>query len=219
MALPPLPFPAVTGRGRRARWRRSVLRRLLAGALAATALLLAVREVRPPPPALTEVAVAARALDPGTVLVDTDLVVRRVPADAVQPGAVRSPAAAVGRRLVAGLAPGEALTSRRLVPRSAADGLAPGRVALHVVAADPAAVDLLPPGTLARVYAVAGGPALARSAVVLAADPVAPRSALGGPDPPRGVVIALSPDEADAVVSGHGGLEGPVTVGLVAVPP
>ena len=67
------------------------------------------------------------------------------------------------------------------------------------------------------MYPVAGGRPLATSALVLATDP--PTSAeVGGPTAPaRGVVLALTPEEADAVVGGHGGLDGPVTVGIVAV--
>lgn len=193
-----------------------MLRRVLAGALAATALVLVVRDVRPPPDPLVAVVVADRRVAAGTVLGVDD--VRLQPVEVPQPGAVVTLAQAVGRRLVAGLAQGEAVTATRLVPRGVADGLPAGRVALHVVAADPASVDLLRPGAQARVYAVSGGTPLARSALVLSADPPPPettaRSAAS-----RGVVLALSADEADSVLAGHGGLEGPVTVGLLAVPP
>lgn len=219
MDLPELPLPGLTGRGRRARWRRSVLRRVAAAVLAAGAVLLVVVELRPPPEARQSVVVAARALDAGTVLTAADVVARPVARSAVQPGALSSVAQAAGRRLVAGLAPEEALTRTRLVPRGPAEGLSEGRVALHVVAADPASVDLLLPGSRVRVYPAAGGTVLVRAALVLAADPAPPPDDLGRSPPVRGVVIALSEDEADTVVAGHGGLEGPVTVGLLAVPP
>ncbi len=54
---------------------------------------------------------------------------------------------------------------------------------------------------------------------MLAADP----PERGGPAaltdaPPRGVVLSLSAAEADAVLAGHGSLEGPVTVSVVAAP-
>lgn len=219
MDLPDLPLPGLTGRGRRARWRRGVVRRVLAAALAAGAAVLAVAEVRPPPEPLSAVVVAARAVASGAVLSAEDVRVSRVATSAVQPGALTSVEAAVGQRLVAGLVPDEAVTASRLVPRGPADGLPAGRVAVHVVAADPAAVDLLRPGTRARVYPTAGGDPLARDALVLAADPASDRSDPLARAPARGVVLALSTDEADAVVGGHGSLEGPVTVALLALPP
>ena len=108
-------------------------------------------------------------------------------------------------------------TASRLVPRAAVDGLPPGRVALHVVAADPASVDLLPVGATARVYPVAGGPPLAVGARVLAVDPAVTTGGalLPGESDPRGVVLSLSVAEADAVLRGHGALDGPVTVTVV----
>ncbi len=126
--------------------------------------------------------------------------------------------AAAGRRVAAGLARGETLTASRLAPRSPLDGLPPGRVALHVVSADPAAVDLLAPGLPARVYPVAGGPALAVAATVLATDPPVRGGAAVSDPPRRGVVLSLSATEADAVLAGHGSLEGPVTVTVVSAP-
>ena len=154
----------------------------------------------------------------GTVLSDADLRVDHVPRALAQPGALATATDAVGRRVGAGLARGESLTASRLVPRGALDGLPAGRVALHVVSADPAAVDLLAPGLAARVYPAAGGPALAVGATVLAADPASRGGTVALTDaPPRGVVLSLSAAEADAVLSGHGSLDGPVTVTVVAV--
>src|SRR5688500_13487120 len=98
MALPPLPLPALTGRGRRARWRRWALRRLLAGVLAATALVLVVQEVRPPAHPLVTVVVADRRVAAGSVLVPDDVRLQRVAV--AQPGALEAVPEAVGRRLV-----------------------------------------------------------------------------------------------------------------------
>ncbi len=219
MSRPSRPLPGLTGPGRRARWRRRVLRRLVSAVLAATAVLLVVLELRPPPEALTAALVAARDVPAGAVLAEADLRVDHVPRAAVQPGGLTSVSDAVHRRVGAALARGESVTASRLVPRGALDELPAGRVALHVVSADPAAVDLLAPGLAARVYPAAGGPALAVGARVLAADP----PVLGGQAslseaPPRGVVLSLSAAEADAVLAGHGSLEGPVTVSIVASP-
>lgn len=217
MSRPSRPLPGLTGPGRRARWRRRVLRRVLSASLAATSVLLVALQLRPPSEPVTPVLVAARDVAAGTVLAEVDLRVDHVPRDSVQPGALAAPTDAVGRRVGSGLAPGEVLTASRLVPRGALDGLPAGRVALHVVSADPAAVDLLAPGLAARVYPAAGGPALAVGATVLAADPPSRGGAASLTDaPPRGVVLSLSATEADAVLSGHGSLDGPVTVTVVA---
>lgn len=217
MPRPSRPLPGLTGPGRRARWRRRVLRRLLSAVLAATAVLLIVLELRPPAEPVTAALVAARDVPAGAVLAEADLRVDHVPRGAVQPGGLTSVADAVHRRVGAALVRGEGVTASRLVPRSALDGLPPGRVALHVVSTDPAAVDLLAPGLAARVYPAAGGSALAVGATVLAADPPERGGQASLTDaPPRGVVLSLSAAEADAVLAGHGSLEGPVTVSVVA---
>jgi hypothetical protein len=217
---PHLPFPGLTGPARRSRWRRRVLRRVLAAGLAAAAVLLVVRVLGPPPTPTVAVVVAARAVPAGSVLVDADLRVDHVPRDAARAGALPAGSPVVGRRVGSGLAAGEEVTASRLVPRGPLDGLPAGRVAVHVVSADPGAVDLLFPGQAARVYPAAGGPALAVRATVLAADPPATGGVGSVPGlagaPPRGVVLSLTAAEADAVLAGHGSLEGPVTVTVVA---
>jgi pilus assembly protein CpaB len=208
------------GAGRRARWRRSVLRRVVSALLAGAAVGLVVTELRPPPPPTTPVLVAARPVAAGEVLGTADLRVVPVSSGAIQPGALTSVPDAVGRRVGAGLAAGEALTATRLVPRSPVDGLPPGRVALHVVAADPASVDLLAPGDAARVYPAGGGAPLAVAARVLATDPpgTSPDSLTTSGAAARGVVLSLSAPEADAVLGGHGAVDGPVTVSVVGAP-
>ena len=215
-----LPFPGLTGPARRSRWRRVVLRRVLSAALAGAAVLLVVRTLSPPPGPTAPVVVAAREVPPGSVLTEADLRVDHVPRDPARAGTLPAGFPLVGRRVGSGLASGEEVTASRLVPRGPLDGLPAGRVAVHVVSADPAAVDLLFPGQAARVYPAAGGPALAVRATVLAADPPATGAVgsvggLGGA-PPRGVVLSLTDAEADAVLAGHGSLEGPVTVTVVA---
>jgi hypothetical protein len=219
MSRPSVALPGLTGRARRARWRRVVLRRVLCAALAATAVVLVVLELRPPPEPVTSVVVAARAVAAGAVLSPADVRVEPVARGSAQPTALESVAAAVGRRVGAGLVPGEAVTASRLVPRGPVDGLPPGRVVVHVVSADAAAVGLLAPGLAARVYPASGGPALAVAATVLATDPAARASSALSDAPPRGVVLSLTAAEADAVLSDHGSLEGPVTVSVVASNP
>ena len=184
----------------------------------AVSLALVVRELRPPPTPTLGVVVAKTPIPAGAVLTAADLSLAQVPGESAQPGAVSRIEEAVGRRVGSGLDTGETVTTRRLVPRGPADGLRAGTVALHVVAADPMSVDLLSPGTIARVYPVGGGAVLSRAAEVLAVDPAVDEGELlsGAPHGGRGVVLALGVDEADAVVAGHGSLEGPVVVTLVA---
>ena len=216
MVRPPL--PALTGSGRRSRWRRSVLRRVLAAGLVGVSLALVVRELRPPPAPTVGVVVAGTAIPAGAVLTAAHLRTARVPVEGAQPGALTRVEEAAGRRVGSGLDAGETVTTRRLVPRGPADGLRPGRVALHVVASDPASVDLLAPGTWTRVYPVSGGAVISRAAEVLAVDAPVDEGELLSAAPPvgRGVVLALDVHEADAVVAGHGSLDGPVVVTLVA---
>ena len=73
MPRPSRPLPGLTGPGRRARWRRLVLRRVVSALLAATAVVLVVLQLRPPPEPVTPVLLAARDVPAGAVLTATDL--------------------------------------------------------------------------------------------------------------------------------------------------
>ncbi len=83
--------------------------------------------------------------------------------------------------------------------------------------ADPLAADVIRAGQDVLVFPAAGGPALTRRAVVLVADPP-PREAVPGlgAQGARGVVLALPADDAERVLAGHGGIDGPVVVNVVA---
>lgn len=214
----PLPFPGVTGPSRRARWRRHVLRRLLAATFASTAVLLVITQVRPPAPSTSPVLVVRREVAPGSVLAPTDLRVEHTPSGALPPGALTDTADAVGRRVGSGLAEGETLTRTRLVPRSASEGLAPSRTALHVLAADPASMSLLHVGQRVVVYGPAGGPALTPRAEVLAIDPER------GGDPfvagelaARGVVLAVDSADVQGLLATDPAVGGPSVVHVVGV--
>ncbi len=210
-------LPALVGAGRRARWRRTVLRRLLAAGCAAAAVVVLVDALRPAPPATVAVVVAAAPVPAGSVLGLADVRTTRVPEGSVQPGALRATSDAVGRRTTSPLTAGEWITRTRLVPRGPADGLTPGRVALHVGLADPLTADVVGAGQRVLVFATTGGSALARQAVVLSADPPPDEPVPGlGPQGGRGLVLSLPAEEAERVLAGHGGLEGPVVVNVVA---
>ena len=217
MPRPPRPLPGLTGPGRRARWRRVVLRRVLSALLAATAVALVVLQLRPPPEPVTTVLVAARDVPAGTVLTAADLRLEGVP---TRCRAARRPGGRCRRPWVAASPPGwraeRPSPHPGWCPEAPLDGLPPGRVALHVVSADPAAVDLLAPG-LARARLPGGRWPGAGGRGHGAGDrPARPRRRSPCRDPPRrGVVLSLSATEADAVLAGHGSLEGPVTVTVV----
>ncbi|MGL5817561.1 MAG: SAF domain-containing protein [Phycicoccus sp.] len=221
MAISFLPLRGVTGAGRRSRWRRRVLRRVLAAVFAATAVVLVVGQLRPAPPTTMTVLTAARPVPAGAELTPDDLRLVAVVADTAQPGSITDPAAAAGRRVGAALVPGETLTRSRLVPRSAAEGLARGEVALHVVVADPAVLGLLGAGQRVTVVAGSGGRPLVRGATVLATDPPVPETLVDdfSGSPARGVVLALPTASAERLLAGHGGLDGPPVVNVVATGP
>ncbi|MEO5611047.1 MAG: SAF domain-containing protein [Ornithinibacter sp.] len=211
-----LPFTGVTGVSRRAHWRRHVLRRVAAGTLISTALLLVLLELRPLAPPSTTVVIARHRVAAGSVLAPGDLDAVDVPLAQAQPGHVRDPAQVAGRRLGSALATGEALTTTRLAPRSAADGLAVSLTAVHVVAADPDSVSLLHVGQRVVVYGPAGGPPLAQSARLLAIDPAQPPDPLSGRQPPaRGVVLALERGDVQKVLTTSDAVPGPPVVHVI----
>lgn len=194
-----------------------MLRRVAAAVCAAAAVSLVVAELRPPPPATVPVVAAASTVEAGALLGASDLTITEVPEGLAEPGALVTVDDAVGRRIAAALDVGETLTRTRLVPRSPAEGLGPGRVALHVGLADPAAADVVRVGQDVVVFPAMGGSPLATSAVVLSIDPPGREVVPGLGEPgARGAVLALAAEEAERVLSGHGGLEGPVVVNIVA---
>ncbi|HYN30385.1 MAG TPA: SAF domain-containing protein [Dermatophilaceae bacterium] len=219
----PLPFPALTGPGRRARWRRRAVRRVLSATFLVGAVLLVVATLRPANPPSTRVLVAARDVMAGASLVAADLETRSLPAAAAPPGALGGPAEAVGRVVATGLTAGEAVTRSRLVPPLPEE---PGTAATHLLVADERALDLAPPGSRVTIYPATGGAALATGVRVLTVDPpVGPDGSgpgvLGrGPEGAtgRGLVVAL---EAAAVRSVFTALRpegGPPVVLVVPTP-
>lgn len=197
-------------------------RRVLAAACSGVAILALGTALRPPPPAVVEVVVAARDLPTGHRLTPQDLGRAAVPTAVALPGAAAEPQPLLGRVLAAPLVRGEAvLPARLLAPAGwtlgAAGGV--GTVPLPVRFPDAAAARLLSPGQQVDVLAASGpaqdglGPAagapravvVARAATVLAvAEPAAADGGLldGGTGSPGGeplVVLALTEPQALAV--------------------
>ncbi|MEU6130884.1 SAF domain-containing protein [Saccharopolyspora sp. NPDC047091] len=178
---------------------------LLARRVAAVALfaLAGVLALLPAPGRQVRVVVAAHDLSPGRPLDSADLRHRAVPADLVPSGALRDPAAAVGRTLGGAVRDGEPLTDVRLA--TAADrppvaGAEPGQVAVPVRLADPGVADLLRPGL--RVDLVTPqersgpGSVLAEQVPVLAVRPTG-----SGADQGRLLVVGV-PEQRAATVAG-----------------
>ncbi len=127
------------------RWTRVALA-AACGLLALDSAVTAHGAQRGRAPAGVAVVVAARDLPAGRSLAVGDLSVSRWPPSLVPASAVRRMQPLIGRRLAAGLARHEALTTTRLLGRDLTTGLGPGLVAVPVPIADPHAADLLHPG-------------------------------------------------------------------------
>ena len=170
-------------------------RRLIAAALAASATLVGLRTLAPPPAATVDVLVAARDLPSGTRLGDDELVVRAFPADLAPPDAAT---AALGRVLAAPISRGEVVTDVRVV----GPGLAlaqPGETILPVRLPDAGMATLLRAGD--EIDLVATDPGTGASTVV-AHDVTVLATPTDAPDGPAGgsggalVVVGASAEEA-----------------------
>ena len=194
MARVPRPLPASPAPGRRARWRRGVLRRVLVrragrGRRRRSSSPSCARRRRRSSP----VVVAARDVTAGTVLPPPTSAVEPCRSDAAQPGALTAVADAVGRRVGAGLAPRRDAHRSRLVPRGALDGLPPVGSRCTSSPPTPPSVDLLAPGAAPASTPWPGGRPR-RGAVVLATDPPGAGDPRPRADrPPAGVVLSLTP--------------------------
>lgn len=187
-----------------------MLRRVLAAACAAGAVLGVLAVVRAPEHAATRpVVVSTRALAVGEVLDAGAVRVVRWPADLAPPGAVGDRAEAIGRRAGTPVGAGEALTRARLSSASLLDGQPPGTVAVHVALADVASAAMVEAGQ--RVDLLGPGGPVARDLTVLRVDAAAAGQdgldaglGRGLPDPAdvaTGMVVAADPRSAAALAA------------------
>jgi Flp pilus assembly protein CpaB len=194
---PRLRFPV---RLRAPGWRRALLlRRALAGVLAAVALALALSPAAGA--AGAAVLVAARDLPAGTTLGPADVTVRTWPDEIVPAGALNAPAQADGRILAGAARAGEPVTDLRLAGPSLA-AIATGAsdaVSVPIRLADPAVAGLLAAGSTVDVVTVGAAAddavVLARGAVVLTVLPAETGSG-GGSARGRLVLVALPRPDA-----------------------
>jgi Flp pilus assembly protein CpaB len=191
--------------GLRRRWgrlRRTVLtwRRPLAAALAAVAVLVAVRAATAPPEPTRPVVVAAHDLPGGRPLTAGDLARSGLPLEAVPSGATDDPGPLVGRTLAAPLRRGEPVTDVRVVGDGLLDGY-PARVAAPVRIADSGVARLLRVGD--RVDVVATDPGNGRARVVTRLAPVVAlpraRGAASEPGLAGGALLVVAVPPATAV--------------------
>ncbi|MGH3499257.1 MAG: SAF domain-containing protein [Nocardioidaceae bacterium] len=175
-------------------------RRLLAALCAALAVGSSLQVLRPPQPARTQVAVAARDLATGTVVTAGDVVLRWFDPASVPAGLVPADTAP-GRSVAAPMRRGEPFTDRRLVAPGLLDGYAEGTVLTTVRVADPSSVALLRPGDLVDV--VGADPRNNESARVLATAAIVaavPHStADGGGTSATGAAVVLGVPEPVAL--------------------
>ena len=206
--ISPQPRPGPFGRPLRVlrRLHRRVLlhRRLLAALAAGAAVLVGLQAVAPAPPRTVTVWTAQRDLVGGTTLADGDLAPTRFDPDVVPAGAVRDPAAIVGRVLAAPMTRGEVLTRVSTLARGLLRGY-PGATAVPLRITDAATVDLLRVGD--RISLVVADPDGRRTPsrlvddVPIVAIPSSPDSGIGSGTPGRLVVAAIPSTQASAVAA------------------
>ncbi|MGN6635086.1 MAG: Flp pilus assembly protein CpaB [Oryzihumus sp.] len=209
------------GRGRRAAWRRTRARRVLAALLVGLAAWLTLGAVLPQPVVRgVPVVVAAHDLAAGQELTGADLRVARWAPDTRPAGAVTAVAGLLGRRVAAPVTAGEALTPSRLHGPGLLTGLAADQVATHVSVPDARVAALLRPGDRVDVIDNGSGSRIGVDLLVLATDPAdsgaSSWTGVGSGAPAPGVVLAVKPEQASALAraTGAGDLSAGVTLTL-----
>lgn len=119
--------------------------------------------LRPAPPELVPVLVAARDLPPGATLAASDLTAVERPVAARPADAPTTVDALVGRRVVVPLLAGDAVLARHLLGASLLDGYGPDVVATPLRLADSSALAVLRPGDVVDVIAATAGAATTSS--------------------------------------------------------
>jgi len=209
------------GRGRRAAWRRTRARRVLAAVLVGLAAWVTLGAALPQPTVRgVPVVVAAHDLAAGQSLIGADLRVARWAPDTRPAGAVAEVAGLVGRRVAAPVTAGEALTPSRLHGPGLLTGLTADQVAAHVSVPDARVAALLRPGDHVDVIDNGSGSRLGVDLLVLATDPAESGAGswtgVGSGAAAPGVVLAVTPEQASALAraTGAGDLSSGVTLTL-----
>jgi Flp pilus assembly protein CpaB len=180
----------------------------------------------PPEPATVPVAVASRALSPGLVLSEDDLAEAQLPAS-LAPATALPRSAVVGRSLSSARATGEMVTSTALLGDDLLLGAEDGQLAMPLPVTDTGAAHLLVPGdtidVLAAVPSATGtdvvvaaqdvtilrtpaahpaGPGGSAAGSALATSPGIGSGSIAGTVGSGSVVVAVTPQQAQALVAG-----------------
>lgn len=188
-------------------------RSLVAGLLAAAAVLAALPVLAPPAGRVVTVLTAAHDLTPGTPLSRQDLTMVALPAQLVPDGALDDPGAAVGRAVTGAVRRGEPLTDVRLL----GSGLlrTAGLVAAPVRLADTATAALLRAGDRVDVLAAPTAADAPATSAVTVARAVQVLAVPGGDDASTDgglVVVAATPSVAARLAAAAVGARLSVTV-------
>lgn len=180
-----------------------LLRRVAAGLLVLTALLLALRPSLTAEPSVTPVLVASHDLAPGVALRREDVVLRHWPPELVPAAALREPGQVDGRLLAGAARAGEPLTDVRLASQELARLAAgsPDTASVPIRLADADVATLLRPGS---VVDVVGNGEQAGLPVVLASGAVVLTVLAADSEPARRgrlVLVALPRSTASRVAS------------------
>ena len=196
------------GAGARSWARKILIRRLIAGALAVTAGVLAVNSLTAGHPQSVSAIIAVKDLPAGTQLADSDIAVREVAAGLMPTGAFHEVPAVRDKVLASSVRAGEALTDVRLIgPENIKITTGdPKAAAVPIKLADARVADLLQPGS--RIDVIGKGadqrasPMLATDAIVLSirqADGA--QGGIGAMGRDRLIVVALPREKAAQVAA------------------
>lgn len=160
--------------------------------------------LRPAPPEVVPVLVAARDLPPGTSLTADDLVTVALPAVARPGDAPSDPSSLIGRQVVVPLLAGDPVLARHLLTAGLLAGYGDDVVATPLRLADASALAVLRPGDVVDVIAAVSGSAASGTAgeasVVAARVRVLLTSASGAAEPGTGFLAMPASTDASSVV-------------------
>lgn len=195
----------LSGRGRLRRFliRR---RRLLAGLAVAAAAGITVQALLPAGPATTAVVATAHDLPAGHLLTPQDLLLVRLPPEAVPPGALTGVEPAAGEVLAVPMLGRTVISRTVLVGDGMLTGAPDGTAAVPLRPADPAAAALLTPGVRVDVVVASeeGFDGSGDPEILAAGVPVLWVSGGGNPDSPWPGAAAGEAQEQLVVVAAPG---------------
>ena len=160
--------------------------------------------LRPAPPEVVPVVVAARDLPPGTTVAADDVVVVPLPPAARPADAPTTPEDLIGRQVVVPLLAGDPVLARHLLTAGLLAGYGDDIVATPLRLADASALAVLRPGDVVDVIAAVSGSSASGTAgqasVVAARVRVLLTSASGAAEPGTGFLAMPASTDASSIV-------------------